>query len=296
MKPLILLSNDDGIYAPGILALYQAVRDLGEIAIVAPETEQSAVGHAITLSNPIKIKAVRREGTFAGQAVAGTPADCVKLAVTVLLRRRPDLVISGINLGPNTGISVIYSGTVSAATEGAILGIPSMAVSLATYARPHWDTAARVARRLAGKILARGLPPDTLLNVNVPNRPFARLKGYAVTRMGRSRFAEIFHRRTAPRGDVYYWMDGNLERIGPAAGTDIRALDAGYVALTPLWFDLTHTAALPALNRWVRQKGQKGSVRTYVQNAQGREPRAHRGRGIRRPFPSPNQPGILTQQ
>ena len=136
MKPHILICNDDGIYAPGIMMLYEAVRNIGEITVVAPDAEQSAVGHAITLSNPIKIKRVRRNAQFEGYAVVGTPADCIKLAVTVLLERPPDLIISGINLGPNVGISVIYSGTVSAATEGAILGIPSMAISLATFKDP----------------------------------------------------------------------------------------------------------------------------------------------------------------
>ena len=125
----ILICNDDGIYAPGIMALYRAIRDLGEVHVVAPQVEQSAMGHAITLSDPIKIKTIRRDGDFEGHAVVGTPADCVKLAVSVLLDRPPDLIISGINLGPNAGISVIYSGTVSAATEGTILGIPSMAIS-----------------------------------------------------------------------------------------------------------------------------------------------------------------------
>jgi len=260
MKPHILICNDDGIYAPGIMALYEAVRDIGAVTVVAPDAEQSAVGHAITLSNPIKIKRVRRNTHFEGYAVVGTPADCIKLAVTVLLERPPDLIISGINLGPNAGISVIYSGTVSAATEGAILGIPSMAISLATFEDPLWETAAHVARRLTQELIARGLPAegpaqaglpaDTLLNVNVPNRPLNQVKGLAVTRMARSRFAEIFHKRTNPRGDTYYWMDGELKITGDTAGTDIQALADGFVSLTPIWFDLTHTAALPKLRDW----------------------------------------------
>ncbi|MCS6771505.1 MAG: 5'/3'-nucleotidase SurE [Kiritimatiellae bacterium] len=241
---IILVSNDDGIFAPGIGALYQAVRDLGEVHVVAPHAEQSAVGHAITLYNPIKCKPVERDGHFFGYAVGGTPADCVKLAVYALLPRRPDLVVSGINLGPNAGISVIYSGTVSAATEGTIIGIPSVAISLATFTNPIWDTPARVARDLVPKIAKRGLPPETLLNVNVPNIPFEQLKGYRVTRMGRSRFVEVFHRRTDPRNNVYYWMDGDMELLGDGRGTDIRALEEGFVSLTPLWFDLTHHEVL----------------------------------------------------
>ena len=144
MKKRILISNDDGIYAPGIQALYEAVKDLGEVTVVAPSGEQSAVGHAITLSDPIKTKIITRPDGFRGYAVGGTPADCVKLAVCALLPKPPDLVLSGINLGPNTGISVIYSGTVSAATEGVILGIPSVAFSLGSYQQPHWRTAAMI--------------------------------------------------------------------------------------------------------------------------------------------------------
>lgn len=240
----LLICNDDGIHAPGIQALYDAVHDLGETHVVAPAAEQSAVGHAITISNPIKCRRLDRDGAFFGHAVGGTPADCVKLAVSGLLEHRPDLLISGINLGPNVGISVIYSGTVSAATEGTILGIPSMAVSINTFTDPIWDTPARVARDLAQKVLQRGLPPETLLNVNVPNLPFDQIKGYRVTRMGRSRYNEIFHRRTDPRGNVYYWMDGEIELLGDGQGTDIRAVEDGFVSLTPIWFDLTHQAVL----------------------------------------------------
>jgi 5'-nucleotidase len=245
----ILCCNDDGILAPGLHALHDAVQDLGQVTVAAPSAEQSAVGHAITLSNPIKCRGVERDGKFFGHAVGGTPADCVKLAVYALLDVRPDLLISGINLGPNAGISVIYSGTVSAATEGTILGIPSMAVSLATFTDPIWDTPARVARDLAAKVLKRGLPDETLLNVNVPNLPFERIRGYRVTRMGRSRFVEVFHRRTDPRNNVYYWMDGEMELLGDGDGTDIKAVEDGYVSLSPIWFDLTHSSVLPEFQR-----------------------------------------------
>jgi len=246
----ILLTNDDGIYAAGLQALYEAVRDLGTVSVVAPAGEQSAVGHAITLSDPIKARRIERDGSFAGYAVGGTPADCVKLAVCALLPQKPDLLISGINLGPNTGISVIYSGTVSAATEGTVLGIPSLAISLASYREPRWDVAARAARQLAQHVAAAGLPPDTLLNVNVPNLPAGQIQGFAVTRMGRSRFVEKFDRRTDPQGNVYYWMDGDLELLGDMTDTDIDAVNRGYISLTPIWFDLTHREALPLFRRW----------------------------------------------
>ena len=246
----ILLSNDDGIHAPGIAALYEAVRDLGEIHVVAPSGEQSAVGHAITLSDPIKTKKIFRNGNFFGHAVGGTPADCVKLAACALLEHRPDLVISGINLGPNAGISVIYSGTVSAATEGTILGIPSMAISINTFKDPLWDTAARVARHLAGLVRKTGLPPRTLLNVNVPNLPIEQIRGFMATHMGESRFVETFDRRTDPRGNEYFWMDGELEQYGETAGSDLQALNQGFVSLTPIWFDLTNHTALPVIRNW----------------------------------------------
>ena len=246
----ILLSNDDGIYAPGLAALVEALKDQAEITVVAPESERSAVGHAITLYEPLKTKKVYKNGQFFGIAVDGTPADCVKLAVSALMPEPPDFVISGINLGPNAGISVIYSGTVSAATEGTILDIPSMAISLATFTEPLWDTAQRVARTLLDCLKRDGLPPNTLLNVNVPNIPYDQLKGTRVTRMGRSRFVETFDRRTDPRGNVYYWMDGELVLLDDPAHTDMRALEEGYVSLCPLGFDMTQQAALPHLAKW----------------------------------------------
>ncbi len=245
----ILLSNDDGIYSPGLEALYHAVKDLGEVIVAAPDSQMSAVGHAITISDPIKVAEIHHPSGFHGFAIGGTPADCVKLAVEALLDCPPDLVISGINLGPNAGISVIYSGTVSAATEGTILGIPSMAISVNTFKNPVWSTPARVARRMAEKILADGLPRDTLLNVNVPNVPFEALKGYEVTTMARSKFKEVFHRRTDPRGNIYYWMDGEMELAEGQSGTDVQALESGRVSLTPLQFDLTHRGELEAFRK-----------------------------------------------
>lgn len=246
----ILVSNDDGIHAPGIEALHAALSDLGEVIVVAPDSEQSAVGHAITLSDPIKVREVRRDGRLFGYAVGGTPADSVKLAACALLDDPPDLVVSGINLGPNAGIAIIYSGTVSAATEGTILGIPSMAVSLNTFRDPLWDTPARVARKLAAELHRHPLPQGVLLNVNVPNVPFDRIGRYEVTRMAASRFVETFDRRTDPRGRVYYWMDGYLEVADRSEDTDLRALEKSDVSLTPIWFDLTHAPSLEKLRAW----------------------------------------------
>ena len=254
----ILISNDDGIYAPGIDALHTAVHDLGEVTVVAPDAERSAVGHAITLSDPIKMREIRRDSGLCGYAVGGTPADSVKLAVCALLKDPPDLVISGINLGPNAGISIIYSGTVSAATEGTILGIPSMAVSLNTFTAPLWETAGRVARDLALRLRADPLPDGVLLNVNVPNVPYGELRGYRATRMGRSRFIETFDRRQDPRGNIYFWMDGYLEKTGDPGGTDLHALEEGFVSLTPIQFDLTDHASLTHLRQWAMPAAPRG--------------------------------------
>jgi 5'-nucleotidase len=245
----ILLSNDDGIHAPGIAALHEAVRDLGEVTVAAPDSQKSAVGHAITISDPIKVTPVDKGNGFRGYAIGGTPADSVKLAVEALLPRPPDLIISGINLGPNAGISVIYSGTVSAATEGTILGIPSIAISINTFTDPLWATAAAVARNVAIQVGREGLPPGILLNVNVPNIPAGALKGYEVTTMARSQFKEVFHRRTDPRGNVYYWMDGDMELAPGQTGTDVQALASGHVSVTPLHFDLTSYPSLDLFRR-----------------------------------------------
>ena len=257
MKKTILISNDDGFHAAGIAALRRALAGLGQLVIVAPAAEQSGTGHAITVANPLKVRKQKFDGRHEGYLVNGTPADCIKSATGVLLDRLPQMVISGINLGANVGISVVYSGTVAAAAEGAILEVPSMAVSLDASANPRWDTAARVARKLAGQLLRNGLPRATMLNVNVPNLPLNKIKGMKLTRVGRSRFAEIFHRRVMPRGGNYYWLDGELEPLEDinrprltGVETDIEALKKGFVAVTPISFDLTDQGALAELKKW----------------------------------------------
>jgi 5'-nucleotidase len=240
----ILLSNDDGIHAPGLAALYQAVKGLGEIVVAAPDSQMSAVGHAITISDPIKVHEVTTASGLSGYAIGGTPADSVKVAVQALMDAPPDLVVSGINLGPNAGISIIYSGTVSAATEGTILGIPSLAISINTFTDPLWDTAIHAARVVIERAIQQGVPAGTLLNVNVPNKPLAELRGYQVTRMGKSQYREVFHRRQDPRGNIYFWMDGEMELEAGQNGTDVQALEENCVSITPLSFDLTNHNAL----------------------------------------------------
>jgi len=242
----ILLCNDDGIHAPGIAELHQSIGHLGNLHVVAPDRERSAAGHAITLTDPIKAI-----NTPFGIAVSGTPADCIKLAVRMLHKNNPpDLIVSGINLGSNTGISVLYSGTVSAASEAVILGVPGIAISLCTYQNPHWETAAHVAAEIVAKIAKNPLPEGTLLNVNVPNVPLAELKGMKAARMGRSRFIEKFSTHVDPRGNNYYWLDGELDLLDDSADTDVRVVESGYAALTPIHIDLTAHHAMQQVETW----------------------------------------------
>ena len=246
----LLLTNDDGIYAKGIEALYEELRREHEVLVVAPETEQSAVGHAITLMDPLRVKPVNRNGAFFGYAVNGTPADCVKLAIKELMEAPPDLVVSGINLGANVGINVIYSGTVSAATEGTILGIPAIAVSINSIRTPDFEPAALFAGSLVRAVAREGLPPRTLLNVNVPALPAAEIKGVRVTRQGVTRFVERFERRVDPRDSVYYWQCGSTPLFEEDGDTDGSALAEGYISVTPIHYDLTNYAFLDNLRGW----------------------------------------------
>ncbi|MCM8812971.1 MAG: 5'/3'-nucleotidase SurE [Candidatus Omnitrophica bacterium] len=245
----ILLTNDDGIHADGLLALYQALRRRHAVTVCAPEAEQSAVGHAISLSRPLRVKDVRKNGRFYGYAVDGTPADCVKIAVRTILKQRPDLVVSGINHGPNLGSDVLYSGTVSAATEGVILGIPSLAFSLAAYGRLDFRVAAGIAAALVGRATRLHMPSGTLLNVNIPAVGRKKIRGIAVTTQGISCYAENFVRRTDPRGRVYYWLTGKARWRRKPEDSDITAIEDNYVSVTPLQFDLTDHAYRAQLRR-----------------------------------------------
>jgi 5'-nucleotidase len=246
----ILLTNDDGIYAKGIEALNEHLSRDHEVVVVAPETEQSAVGHAITLTDPLRVKSIKRNGAFFGYAVKGTPADCVKLAVNELVEFTPDLVVSGINLGANVGINVIYSGTVSAATEGTILGVPAIAVSLNTFKEPDFEPAASYTRLLVRQVAENGLPPHTSLNVNVPAIPAEKIQGVRITRQGVTRFVERFDRRVDPRNNVYYWQCGSNPPLVEDGDTDANALAQNYISITPIHHDLTNYEFLEALRTW----------------------------------------------
>ena len=241
-RPLVLISNDDGIDAAGIAALAAGLDGLGTLAVVAPFQEQSAVGHAITVRDPMRVHGwpfeVEGGGVWAC-AVTGTPADCVKIAVQRLLPRPPDLVVSGINHGPNTSVNALYSGTVSAATEACILGIPSMAVSHDAWRPAGFEPAGVVARRLAERVLADGLPPGVLLNVNVPDLSLADLAGVRVTRQARARWEEEFEERLDPTQRPYFWLGGQFVDLDGGADTDLAAVQGGYVSVTPLQIDLT---------------------------------------------------------
>ncbi|MCC6143234.1 MAG: 5'/3'-nucleotidase SurE [Candidatus Hydrogenedentes bacterium] len=243
-QPLILVTNDDGIRAPGIIALAEALRAVGEVCVYAPEGQQSAVGHGVSLHKPLRVNELQ-PGWF---SVDGTPTDCVMLAVRDLLGRRPDLVVSGVNTGANLGDDVTYSGTVAGAFEGMLLGIHSIAVSDVSYAPRYLETAAAVAAQVALHVLEHGIPEDTLLNVNVPDLPYAALQGTMITRMGRRTYQDEIVRRTDPRGGTYYWIGGAEPAHVTDPGTDFDAIEQDKVSITPLHRDLTNHSALHYLH------------------------------------------------
>jgi len=242
----ILLSNDDGYFAPGLAALAAALDDLAEIVVVAPERNRSGASNSLTLDRPLSLRTAPNGFYF----VNGTPTDCVHLAVTGMLDQLPDMVISGINHGANMGDDTIYSGTVAAATEGFLLGIPSIAVSLTSFDGRYYETAGRVARDLVERFMRDPIRQPVLLNVNVPDIPYADLKGMEVTRLGKRHKAEPVVRMQTPRNETVYWVGaaGAAQDAGP--GTDFHAVKHNIVSLTPLQVDLTHQAQLPALRDW----------------------------------------------
>lgn len=248
--PRILVTNDDGIHAPGIFALYNAMKQIGDVFVVAPDSEKSAVGHAITISDPLRVWEFEKNGEFFGWAVNGTPADCVKLGVKAILNFKPDLVVSGINVGPNTAINVIYSGTVSAATEGSIMGIPSIAFSIATFKKPDFSVSAEFARSLARTVLEKGLSEGTLLNVNFPNLPREQIKGVMITRQGKGRYEEYFEKRVDPMNRSYYWLAGKKLFLDREEDIDEVAVKNNYISITPLQLDLTDKQMIPRLKKW----------------------------------------------
>jgi 5'-nucleotidase len=243
MPAVILVTNDDGVHAAGLLALATALDDLGDVYVVAPDREQSAVGHALTLHRPLRVTQVG-ERRF---AVNGTPSDCVNLAVLGLLPERPVLVASGINHGSNLGDDVTYSGTVSAAMEGTLLGVASIAVSRADAGDAGFESAGTVARLVASRVLVEGLPAKTLLNVNVPAGPTSAIR---MTRLGHRVYREKVVRETDPRGLPYYWIGAGPPEWNEDEGSDISAVNRGLASVTPLHLDLTHHGALGRMTDW----------------------------------------------
>jgi len=249
-KLKILVSNDDGIDAPGLYTLVQELKKIGTVTVVAPDKQQSAVGHAITMSYPLRMEEFRKDGKLFGYAVQGTPADCVKLAVRAILKQKPDLVVSGINHGSNTAISIIYSGTVSAATEGTILGIPSIAASITTYGKADFRYAAKFVKKLALLISKKGLPERTLLNVNIPPLKEEEIRGVLVTRQGRSIWNDTFDTRRDPGNKEYFWLTGGLDEADTDLEFDQAAVRQNYISVSPIQYDLTDYAMMDVLKRW----------------------------------------------
>jgi 5'-nucleotidase len=247
----ILLTNDDGVFAPGLRALRKELLRLGDVTVVAPAMEQSGVGHSITLLEPLVIKQVEDvDGTTLGWKVEGSPADSVKLGICELMPRPPDLIVSGINSGSNAGINVLYSGTVAAAIEGAFFKITSIAVSLELSEHFDFPHAARHAVRVIEKILANKPANGSLFNVNLPAHSRGEPRGIRVVPMGLGRYGEGFERRQDPRGRTYYWMTYNPPFHLEGPETDVTSLSEGYITVTPLHFDLTRYDAIPEIARW----------------------------------------------
>lgn len=247
---IVLVTNDDGIRATGIQVLARALAQVADVTVVAPEHERSATGHAITLHKPLRAaRTVVSDLDVAAWATNGTPADCVALGVLDLVPQRPDLVVSGINAGPNIGSDLTYSGTVSGAMEGAIIGIPSIAVSVGAFEDVRFDVAAEVAVRLVEVIGRGGLPPETLLNVNVPNFQKSDIRGITVTRQAERGYISRLEKRKDPRGRTYYWLTGERSPVPDKEGTDAWALHQGFVSVTPLTMQMTADGALVWLGR-----------------------------------------------
>ena len=243
----ILLSNDDGYFAPGLAALERALSPLGTVTVVAPERDRSGASNSLTLDRPLTVRRAAN-GYF---HVNGTPTDCVHLAVTGLLEAMPDIVVSGINDGANMGDDTIYSGTVAAATEGFLLGIPSLAVSLVAGEGGHFDTAGRVAADLVARFAREGFGEPVLLNVNVPDLPHDRLSGQQITRLGKRHKAEPVVKSSNPRGQTVYWVGAAGQAQDAGVGTDFHATANGWVSLTPLQMDLTRFTQMDRLHRWL---------------------------------------------
>ena len=251
-KPLILITNDDSIVAPGIRALIEVMKELGDVVVVAPDSPQSAMGHAITINNTLKLEKVHLDKELEQEySCSGTPVDCVKIAVNEILKRKPDLCVSGINHGSNSSINVIYSGTMSAAVEAGIEGIPAIGFSLLDYS---WDADFEPIKshikQIASEVLKNGLPEGVILNVNFPKLSKDEIKGVKICRQAKAMWQEEFDKRTNPQGKEYYWLTGKFVNHDKGTDTDEWALENGYISIVPVQFDLTAHHAIQQLNAW----------------------------------------------
>lgn len=249
--PLILVCNDDGYSAPGIQSLIEEMKTLGEVVVVAPDKPQSGMGHAITIDSTLRLKEHPRKDGVRLYSCSGTPVDCIKLAVNVVLDKKPDLIVSGVNHGANHSINVIYSGTMSAAIEGAMEGIPSIGFSLLDHSiDADFSAAVAVAGKVASKVLQEGLPKGVCLNVNVPKLNLDQLMGIRICRQAKANWEEDFHERSDPAGQKYYWLAGAFRNHDSGEDTDVWALENSYVSVVPTQFDMTSYNSLDQLKSW----------------------------------------------
>ncbi len=255
-KPLILVTNDDGISAPGIRALISVMKEIGEVVVVAPDSPQSATGHAITINSTLFINKIDIDPDVEQEyACSGTPVDCVKFAVNEILKRKPDLCVSGINHGSNSSINVIYSGTMSAAVEAGIEGIPAIGFSLLDYNwNADFEPVKPFIKKIAMQVLENGLPEGVILNVNFPKLKEKDIKGIKVCRQAKAMWVESFDKRTNPMGREYYWLGGKFVNLDNGEDTDEWALENGYISMVPVQFDLTAHHAMQTLNGWELNK------------------------------------------
>lgn len=246
----ILITNDDGIFSKGIAELAKVASEFGKVTVVAPDVERSAVGHAITISTLLRVTEVEKDGIFFGHAISGTPADCIKIACSQILDSKPNLILSGINNGSNTAQSVIYSGTVSAASEGTINGIKSIAISIDSWKPKTYDLAANFLKQLIPNVLENGLPKGTLLNVNIPNVLPKDCEGIVVAKQGKARYVEYFEKRIDPTGRTYYWLGGRKMNLDTEPDIDDVAVMNNKIAITPIKYELTNYKFLAELEKW----------------------------------------------
>ena len=253
-RPLILVTNDDGYNAPGINHLIEFVKEIAEVVVVAPDSPQSGMGHAITIDSTLEVHRLDLDGAYKGlqaYSTSGTPADCVKLALHEILDRKPDLVVSGINHGANSSINVIYSGTMSAAIEAGVEGIAAIGFSLLDYSwSANFEACKNVVQTLVKEALDKGIPSGTVLNVNIPKTDGAAVKGMRVCRQAKANWKERFDKRVSPTGKEYYWLTGDFILLDEREDTDIAALEAGYVSIVPTQFDLTAHHSMAHINSW----------------------------------------------